>query len=341
MKVYSRLIATIIVVTFIFLLLLSTLFFLAFPLDNLRSLWTEKVWEVPFLIIVPTITILFGILVGVIVAYVVNKRVRFLEQSLSLILKNQTFTDERDFDEIHSVHEKLKEVQDYIQQQTKRAQKLIEERAKDQEDTINQVISEERNRLARELHDSVSQELFAASMLVSAVNASNHQENATMTKQLSQVEAMIQQAQLEMRALLLHLRPVLLKDKSLKEGMEQLLQELRAKVPMEVTWKLEDIQVNKGIEDHLFRILQEGVSNALRHSKARSIDTLLIERDGFAILKIEDDGIGFNIEEKQAGSYGIINMQERTAEIGGYFRIISIPEKGTRIEVRVPMIEEE
>lgn len=234
MKVYSRLIATIIVVTFIFLLLLSTLFFLAFPLDNLRSLWTEKVWEVPFLIIVPTITILFGILVGVIVAYVVNKRVRFLEQSLSLILKNQTFTDEKDFDEIHSVHEKLKEVQDYIQQQTKRAQKLIEERAKDQEDTINQVISEERNRLARELHDSVSQELFAASMLVSAVNASNHQQNATMTKQLSQVEAMIQQAQLEMRALLLHLRPVLLKDKSLKEGMEQLLQELRQKCQ----WKL-------------------------------------------------------------------------------------------------------
>ncbi len=71
-------------------------------------------------------------------------------------------------------------------------------------------------------------------MLVSAVNASNHQENATMTKQLSQVEAMIQQAQLEMRALLLHLRPVLLKDKSLKEGMEQLLQELRQKCQ----WKL-------------------------------------------------------------------------------------------------------
>ena len=83
-------------------------------------------------------------------------------------------------------------------------------------------------------------------------------------KQLKLVEEMIHQSQLEMRALLLHLRPVALKGKSLQEGMEELLMELMQKVTMDIKWKLEDFPVEKGVEDHLFRILQESVSNTLK-----------------------------------------------------------------------------
>ncbi|GAE94529.1 sensor histidine kinase VraS [Gracilibacillus boraciitolerans JCM 21714] len=337
MKLYTRIISSSILFSFLLFIILSIFFYLAFPINDFRLLWTVKVLEVPFVIMLPTVTLLFGCIIGLVMATFWQNCMKFLEKNINRLLNNQSFTDPIAYEEMKIVLSRLKEVQQYIQDQTKRAQKLIEERANAHEETINQVISEERNRLARELHDSVSQELFAASMLVSAVLATDTQTNS---KQLYQIEAMIQQAQLEMRALLLHLRPILLKDNSLKEGMEQLLEELHTKVPMKITWRIEEVIINKGIEDQLFRILQESISNALRHAKAENIDVLLIKRDEFLILKIADDGIGFNLEEKRNNSYGLTNMYERAAEVGGHLKVVSIPTEGTKIEVRVPLISE-
>ena len=160
-------------------------------------------------------------------------------------------------------------------------------------------------------------------MMMSAINETKDStENEIEAKQLKMVEEMIHQSQLEMRALLLHLRPVALKGKSLQEGMEELLMELMQKVTMDIKWKLEDFPVEKGVEDHLFRILQESVSNTLRHSKASQFEVLLIKRDGFIILRVTDDGVGFDVDEQKAGSYGLQNMYERAVEIGGNLKIV-------------------
>ena len=323
---------------FLFLVLFS-FFSLAFPLENWKDLWTTSLFGFPFIGVVLLVVVLFGLVVGTFVSTYWSKRIRYLEEGLHQLLKSQTISPAVTYEEMEKVKGRLVELQQFIQDQTIRTQKLIEERATDQEEKLNQVISDERNRLARELHDSVSQELFAASMLVSAVNAANKDPQSPVAKQLGQIESIIHQAQLEMRALLLHLRPIALKDKTLKEGIEQLLEELQEKVPMNITTRLEDVSVNKGVEDHLFRILQEALSNALRHAKAEKIHVVLLARDELAILKIEDNGIGFSLEEKQQASYGIINMEERAKEIGGHLHLISLPEKGTKIEVRVPIIE--
>ncbi|UOQ87148.1 sensor histidine kinase [Gracilibacillus salinarum] len=341
MKLYTRMIATTTLLAFLLLLILTVFYYLAFPIHNWQLLWTHKVMEIPVVLMMPAVTILFGIVIGIIIAAVWQRRIHFIENSLHRVLNNQSVADPVSYEEMTDVLSRLRDVQQYIQDQTKRTQKLIEERATAQEETINQVISEERNRLARELHDSVSQELFAASMLVSAVLAANIEQDEKTTKQLHQIEAMIQQAQLEMRALLLHLRPVLLKDKTLNEGMEQLLEELHAKVPMDINWRLETIEVNKGMEDQLFRILQEAISNALRHAKASLVEVLLMERDDFLILRISDNGIGFDVEEKQHNSYGLTNMYERAAEIGARLNIVSLENEGTKIEIRVPLMSEE
>lgn len=202
------------------------------------------------------------------------------------------------------------------------------------------MISRERHRLARELHDSVSQQLFAASMLMSAINESKDPD-APENRQLNLVEQMIHQSQLEMRALLLHLRPAALKGKSLQEGIKELLDELTQKVPIDIHEKIEDMRLDKGVEDHLFRILQESVSNTLRHAKATSLEILLIEREGLIILRVSDNGVGFALDENKAGSYGLQNMQERALEIGGTLKVVSLPDKGTRLEVKVPVISME
>ena len=80
---------------------------------------------------------------------------------------------------------------------------------------------------------------------------------------------------------------------------------------------MESFSLEKGVEDHLFRILQESVSNTLRHAKASKLEVLLIKRDDLVILRIVDDGVGFDVDEMKAGSYGMQNMHERAVEMGG------------------------
>ncbi|TDL30717.1 sensor histidine kinase [Jeotgalibacillus sp. S-D1] len=243
--------------------------------------------------------------------------------------------------ELSLLSEEAARIQQMIHDQARTAQKLASEKVENQEKIIQEMVSQERNRLARELHDSVSQQLFAASMLMSAINETRDPEPNQETRQLRMVEEMIHQSQLEMRALLLHLRPAALKGKTLKEGMDELLVELQQKVPMNISWKAEEMKLAKGIEDHLFRILQESVSNTLRHAKANMLQVLCILRDGYVILRVVDDGTGFEVTEERAGSYGLMNMRERAVEVGGSLKIVSLPGKGTRLEVKVPFEERE
>src|SRR5690625_3045392 len=113
------------------------------------------------------------------------------------------------------------------------------------------------------------------------------------------------------------------------------------KITLEIDKKTEQFIVNKGIEYQLFRILQESVSNTLRHAKASRLHVMLIERDETVILRVVDDGIGFNINKIKTSSYGVENMRERAYEIGGTFKVISIPDEGTRLEVKVPILRKE
>lgn len=206
-------------------------------------------------------------------------------------------------------------------------------------ETKEEIIEQERQRIARELHDSVSQQLFASMMMLSAINETSAKDMPMNTqKQLTKVEEIINNAQTEMRALLLHLRPVELADKSLRQGISQLLEELKPKIPQDVHWELDEIRMDSGIEDHLFRIVQEAISNTLRHAKASKFEVFLHEVDNNVQLKIIDDGKGFNITGNQkVGSYGLINMKERITSLGGIIRISSLPNQGTVIDIKIPL----
>ncbi|AHN21075.1 sensor histidine kinase [Lysinibacillus sphaericus] len=229
----------------------------------------------------------------------------------------------------------LVQTSELIDTQRKSLQRLSNERAEANDKVIQERIIAERQRLARELHDSVSQQLFAASMLLSALTESD--ENA---KSLKQVEKIVQQAQLEMRALLLHLRPVALHNKTLAQGLEELIIELQQKVYFHIEYELEEIALTKAEEDHLFRIAQEALSNTLRHSKATEVELLLVARDNLAILRIQDNGLGFDVEADKSTSYGLQNIAERAVEIGCRYKIVSVPGEGTIVEVKVPLQKE-
>ena len=229
----------------------------------------------------------------------------------------------------------LMNANDLIETQRTSLQRLTNEKVETNDAIVQERLVAERQRLARELHDSVSQQLFAASMLLSALTEQEQQE--AQKKQLAQVEKVVQQAQLEMRALLLHLRPIALRNKTLAEGLEDLIVELQEKVYFQIDFQIEEISLTKAEEDHLFRIAQEALSNTLRHAKATEVELLLIERDDKAILRIQDNGLGFDVEGDKSTSYGLRNIAERAVEIGCTYKIISVPQEGTIVEVKVPV----
>ncbi|MDQ0271507.1 sensor histidine kinase [Cytobacillus purgationiresistens] len=310
-----------------------------FPV-SISDLWKTQIMDIPFIIFVPGVSIAIGIMFGLLSGYSWQRQLKQVDGWLHQVEEGRQIdlNDHEASSDLQPISKRVDKIQKQIVEQAKLSQKLANEKAEDFDNRMQEIIFQERNRLARELHDSVSQQLFAASMLMSAIMETEGQSGGSGTKQLKLVESMIHQSQLEMRALLLHLRPVALKGKTLMAGIEELLVELVQKVTMDITWKVEDFPLDKGVEDHLFRILQESVSNTLRHAKSNSLEVLLIERDGYAILRVVDDGIGFNVEEAKVGSYGMQNMYERAMEVGGSLKIISLPDKGTRLEVKVPII---
>lgn len=244
-------------------------------------------------------------------------------------------------DEIGRLGEQLGRITKKWEEQVTSLQRLSNNNAELAEKARYSAVIEERQRLARELHDAVSQQLFAISMTATAVGRTLEKDFDKAQRQIHLIEEMASVAQSEMRALLLHLRPVHLEGKRLSEGLVELLQELQVKVPMDITWEMdEEIRLPKGIEDHLFRIVQEALSNALRHSKASKLEAKLLQRSDGVRLSIKDDGVGFELNAKKHASYGIVSMKERVNEIGGSLHIITAPDRGTRIEIRVPILDE-
>lgn len=315
---------------------------IAFPLDDWTQLINREVADISYLLLIFIIPIGTGIIIGITTGLYWRQCFRRIGRQLDELIKGQKVTvEEESSKELNVIQQRMESLQEKFRLQAEYSQRIVTERANEREKSLQEVVIQERNRLARELHDSVSQQLFGASMMMSAINETESIDEETRKKQMVMVENMIHQSQLEMRALLLHLRPVALKGKSLQEGVEELLQELRQKVPLKVEWNVEEFFVEKGIEDQLFRILQETVSNTLRHAKATTLDVLLVERDATVILRIVDNGIGFDMDNVRTNSYGMQNMNERANEVGGNFKIISLVNEGTRVEVKIPNLKEE
>ncbi len=246
-------------------------------------------------------------------------------------------------DEIGRLAERLGAISGKWEEQVTSLQRLSTNNAELAEKARLTAVVEERQRLARDLHDAVSQQLFAISMTATALGRTLEKDLERAKRQVALIEEMSSVAQSEMRALLLHLRPVHLEGKPFAVALRELLQELSTKMPVAIQWEMdEDIRLAKGVEDQLFRIAQEAISNTLRHSRAERLEMKLLRRVDGVRLSIRDNGIGFELDKKKQASYGLMSMAERVNEIGGFMNIVTAPGKGTRIEIRVPVpVDEE
>ena len=204
------------------------------------------------------------------------------------------------------------------------------------------LIEKERKRIARDLHDTVSQELFAAHMILSGViQQALKLDREKMQTQLQSVAAILETAQKDLRVLLLHLRPVELEEKSLVEGIQILLKELEDKSDLKVSLKQNVSKLPKKIEEHIFRILQELISNTLRHAQASCLDVYLYQTDVELQLKVVDNGIGFQLGSLDDLSYGLRNIKERVEDMAGTVQLLTAPKQGLAVDIRIPLLDKE
>ena len=205
-----------------------------------------------------------------------------------------------------------------------------------------EIIEKERKRIARDLHDTVSQELFAAHMILSGVSQQALKlDREKMQTQLQSVAAILETAQKDLRVLLLHLRPVELEDKSLVEGIQILLKELEDKSDLKVSLKQNVSKLPKKIEEHIFRIIQELISNTLRHAQASCLDVYLYQTDVELQLKVVDNGIGFQLGSLDDLSYGLRNIKERVEDMAGTVQLLTAPKQGLAVDIRIPLLDKE
>ncbi len=242
-----------------------------------------------------------------------------------------------DNDEIGMISEELNQLAEFIEEQKHSLQRLADTKTSLAQSAHAAVVMEERQRLARDLHDVVSQQLFALSMMSSATLRLFEIDHEKAKEQLEEISKIAAHAQGEMRALLLHLRPIQLSDDRLCDGVIKLIQDLKGKTNIEFQASIDEIvHISKAAEEHLFRIIQEALSNVLRHAEASKISISLTEEERYIYLFISDNGKGFNPTIERVASYGLKTMRERCEEVGGVFNIRSKEREGTYIDIRIP-----
>ncbi|WP_245840064.1 HAMP domain-containing sensor histidine kinase [Sutcliffiella horikoshii] len=246
-------------------------------------------------------------------------------------------------DELGRLAEDINQLAIKILNQVRSLQKLAEEKNELAMKAHNAATIEERQRLARELHDSVSQQLFALSIMSSASIRMFDSYPQEAKKQLTDIATIAAQAQGEMRALLLHLRPVSLTNDTLCVGINKLLEELEDRTPIKFQKDIQEITaLSSATEDHLFRIIQEAISNILRHADATIVKLDMHQKGNqYVYIFISDNGKGFEINHQKQASFGLHTMRERCEEIGGQFHIRSKEGEGTHIEIHIPIREGE
>lgn len=200
-------------------------------------------------------------------------------------------------------------------------------------------IAEERSRLAHELHDAVSQKLFSLRLTAQAAATLVDRDPARAKGELQQVAALAAEAADELRAAVVELRPTALDEDGLVATLRTHIQVLDRAHSARVTFSSRGVRALPAAqEEAMLRVAQEALHNALRHSGAARVDVTLEKRGPGAVLRITDDGSGFEPTAiRSAGRHlGLVSMRDRASGVGGTLTVESAPGKGTTIEMEVP-----
>jgi two-component system, NarL family, sensor histidine kinase LiaS len=249
----------------------------------------------------------------------------------------------REGEPLHRFARDLNDLADTVEDRLKSLRKAAEEQMISHAEAAEAAVVEERRRLARDLHDTVSQQLFAMHMSAAAMpkllQREDQQAANTMLQQLIQLS---QAAQKQMRGLIAQLRPLELEGRTLKEAIEKWFPDYCIQNGLQGSLDLrleEKERLSEAIEHQFFLIIQEGMANVVKHASASRAALTLHDRGDLVTLTIADDGQGFSASNVGGGSYGLHTMRERAQKLGGELEIRSKTGEGTQVQVRIPKLE--
>jgi two-component system nitrate/nitrite sensor histidine kinase NarX len=195
-------------------------------------------------------------------------------------------------------------------------------------------VTEERNRIARELHDSVTQNLYTVATISDTVPDIWDTHPEETRKALNNLRRLSRGALAEMRILLLELRPSSLLEKSLGQLLQQLGEGIEGRSRIQATTSIVSDQIfPDDVQVALYRIAQEALNNVIKHSEATQATIGLYHVPDQVTLSVRDNGHGFDMQTMEYGGFGLENMQERARQINAKLDIKSELKKGTEITV--------
>jgi signal transduction histidine kinase len=239
---------------------------------------------------------------------------------------------------VRSVEARSRELEVQVTERTAELEHEVEHRLQVEEalrqSEMEKAVTAERSRLARELHDAVTQTLFSASLIAEVLPRLWAKDPERGQQQLEEVRLLTRGALAEMRSLLLELRPEALAQAKPDDLLRQLGRAMtgRTGVPVSVD---ADVQcpLPAEVQISLYRIAQEALSNAAKHAEASHVEVRFRCEAGQAVLSIHDDGRGFDVDSISPGHFGVGIMRERAASIGAELEIESEPGSGTEVSV--------
>jgi signal transduction histidine kinase len=200
----------------------------------------------------------------------------------------------------------------------------------------------ERNRIAREIHDTLAQGLGAISMHLEMVKEKLGHEPEKVAKHLDIAHQMARQSLGEARNSIWNMRSQILEHADLAEALQGILRQLTdgTEIQRQFTVTGQTRRLAPVIENNLLRVGQEAISNAVKHARAKNISVALAFSAAEAGLTVHDDGEGFDPAQPPAGThFGMIGQRERTAQMGGKLAVDSSPGHGTVVRVHIPIYE--
>lgn len=206
------------------------------------------------------------------------------------------------------------------------------------------VQEEERRQVAYDIHDGPAQEIVAADMFLETYRAEKRQKEAPEVEaHLERAKGYLTTAIGETRRIISDLRPSVLDDFGLVEALRQYLAEVegRSGCLVEFQTDMNGVRLAAGVETALFRIVQEAVTNALKHARSDKLAVRLLDHEASFVLEVEDWGSGFDpatavASRGEGRGVGLVSMRERAELVGGSFHLESAPGEGTTVRVEVP-----
>jgi signal transduction histidine kinase len=239
------------------------------------------------------------------------------------------------FMQLHSLSERLKI---YHEQ----AQMTAEFREQTLRQASEAAALEERNRIARDLHDSIKQQIFSISVSAAAAKAHMNGDGKDAREAVADIQQSVKEAQVEMQALLQQLRSSPLENTNLREALETQAQALGYRTGAQTHVNIATMpgadQLPPGAQEAIFRLVQEAFANIARHARAETVWLTFTQQTKQLQVEIRDDGQGFDPQTVQRGM-GLNNLRERAHSIHGTLTIESSPGKGTSISTIIPLLD--